>query len=335
MAAAAGDSRGFEQAEAAILAAEWPQDELDGYRGSLRHLALMLRELGRADTEAARTHLEALRAHLPTMEFRVLFAAAEALAVLIEDRPEEARRIAAAIRRSEQAAGRLSPRDDHLVALVEALTMSASGRPGAAQKHLNAVPLSSPWRRIVSAHLALLQRDHAAAAPHLAASTLTGADEPRIIRTRLLLLAWLSSSAGDPSSAHAALIAAASMAEVHGEDGALMLIPDDIRVQLTALLDGDESIGATRARSQLLAPLPSPFRIIDSYPQLTKRERVVLGGLHLYDSNAALAAALVISPNTVKTQLRSAYRKLGVTNRAEALVRMAVLGIDGDGGSPE
>ncbi|HTN55627.1 MAG TPA: helix-turn-helix transcriptional regulator, partial [Microbacterium sp.] len=70
-------------------------------------------------------------------------------------------------------------------------------------------------------------------------------------------------------------------------------------------------------------------------PQLTKRERVVLGGLHLYDSNADLAAALVISPNTVKTQLRSAYRKLGVTNRAEALVRMAVLGIDGDGGSPE
>ncbi len=119
MAAAAGDSRAFEQAAAVILAAKWPQDELDGYRGSLRHLGLMLRELGHADTEAARTHLEALRAHLPTMEFRVLFAAAEALAVLIEDRPEEARRIAAAIRRSEQAAGRLSPRDDHLVALVE------------------------------------------------------------------------------------------------------------------------------------------------------------------------------------------------------------------------
>src|SRR5690606_2345418 len=122
MAAASGDSRALEQAEAVILAAEWPQDELDGYRGSLRHLALMLRELGRADAEAARTHLEALRPHLPTLEFRVLFGAAEALALLIEDRPEEAGHTAVAVRRSEQAAGRLSPRDDHVIALVEALS---------------------------------------------------------------------------------------------------------------------------------------------------------------------------------------------------------------------
>lgn len=60
---------------------------------------------------------------------------------------------------------------------------------------------------------------------------------------------------------------------------------------------------------------------------LSPRERVVLSRLPRHGSVAELAAALHVSPNTVKTQLRSIYRKLGVDNRANAVQRAAHLGL--------
>ena len=52
---------------------------------------------------------------------------------------------------------------------------------------------------------------------------------------------------------------------------------------------------------------------------LTPRERDVLGELGLGGSYADVAAALFLSENTVKTHLTSAYRKLGVERRVDAL----------------
>jgi LuxR family transcriptional regulator, maltose regulon positive regulatory protein len=49
------------------------------------------------------------------------------------------------------------------------------------------------------------------------------------------------------------------------------------------------------------------------------RERKVLRGLAAGLSNAEIAAELVVSINTVRTQARSIYRKLGVKNRHEAV----------------
>ena len=54
-------------------------------------------------------------------------------------------------------------------------------------------------------------------------------------------------------------------------------------------------------------------------PQLTERERVVLRALMSTASVTAVAEELGVSPNTVKTQLRSVYRKLDVTGREEAV----------------
>ncbi len=52
---------------------------------------------------------------------------------------------------------------------------------------------------------------------------------------------------------------------------------------------------------------------------LTAREQKVLRGLSAGLSNAEIAAELVVSINTVKTQARSIYRKLNVKNRQEAV----------------
>ncbi|MEN0083362.1 MAG: helix-turn-helix transcriptional regulator [Leifsonia sp.] len=52
---------------------------------------------------------------------------------------------------------------------------------------------------------------------------------------------------------------------------------------------------------------------------LTRRETAVLNALLAHPSHAAIAAELGVSVNTVKSQLRSVYRKLGASTRDEAI----------------
>lgn len=62
-------------------------------------------------------------------------------------------------------------------------------------------------------------------------------------------------------------------------------------------------------------------------PALTDRERTVLRELPTLSTNEEIAASLSVSVNTVKTHLRSIYRKVGATTRREALVRARQLGL--------
>jgi DNA-binding NarL/FixJ family response regulator len=52
---------------------------------------------------------------------------------------------------------------------------------------------------------------------------------------------------------------------------------------------------------------------------LTRRERVVLSQLSEDVTLEQIATKLFVTRNTVKSQVRSLYRKLGVSTRAEAL----------------
>lgn len=71
----------------------------------------------------------------------------------------------------------------------------------------------------------------------------------------------------------------------------------------------------TQGSRSFTAPYREP-----PFEPLTARERKVLRGLSAGLSNAEIAASLVVSINTVKTQARSIYRKLNVKNRHEAVV---------------
>ena len=55
--------------------------------------------------------------------------------------------------------------------------------------------------------------------------------------------------------------------------------------------------------------------------RLTRREYEVLVELAKGKSNKGIAAALTISEATVEAHLFRSYRKLGVSSRAEAIVR--------------
>ena len=66
-------------------------------------------------------------------------------------------------------------------------------------------------------------------------------------------------------------------------------------------------------------------------PTLTPRETAVLQALFAHESRTDVADALFVSVNTVKSQLRSLYTKLGVSTREQALARAVALGIAGPG----
>ncbi|MBD8058503.1 response regulator transcription factor [Cellulomonas sp. JH27-2] len=52
---------------------------------------------------------------------------------------------------------------------------------------------------------------------------------------------------------------------------------------------------------------------------LSRRERVILAHLALPITLSQIGASLYVSRNTVKTQVQSIYRKLGVTDRESAV----------------
>jgi len=73
---------------------------------------------------------------------------------------------------------------------------------------------------------------------------------------------------------------------------------------------------ASRAQIEAQASLVASSMNV---PRLTKREQVVLNELTPTSTIADIARVLVVSPNTVKTQLRSLYRKLEVSDRSSAI----------------
>ena len=60
---------------------------------------------------------------------------------------------------------------------------------------------------------------------------------------------------------------------------------------------------------------------------LTERELIVLHYLPTMLKAGEIAADLFVSVNTVKAHLRSIYRKLGVSNRREAVERARTIGL--------
>jgi LuxR family maltose regulon positive regulatory protein len=67
-----------------------------------------------------------------------------------------------------------------------------------------------------------------------------------------------------------------------------------------------------------LAPPPSAVQRVPIEP-LSRQEQRVLRLLVAGQTYAEMAEMLVVSPNTIKTQISSIYRKLGVSRRAEAI----------------
>jgi|GEM_PF-1025350 len=137
-------------------------------------------------------------------------------------------------------------------------------------------------------------------------------------RTRAETKLWGAAAAlriGDEESAWTWLSGAASIWESRGARAHVAFLSPALRRRLVEFAHHH---GARNLEDFLATPSPTVPNS-GRYARLTKRELVVLRLLGQHDSVKEIAAALVVSSNTVKSQLRSVYFKLGVTNRRAAL----------------
>jgi LuxR family maltose regulon positive regulatory protein len=139
-------------------------------------------------------------------------------------------------------------------------------------------------------------------------------------RTRIEAIALVAVAADrldDGDRALASLARAVSLAERDDLRAPLVALGDD----LTSLLARYAwTLGANGAYAAEIADATRDGAPAFLEP-LTERERAVLGYLPTLMSNAEIAARLLMSVNTVKTHLKSVYRKLGVDRRRDAVAR--------------
>jgi len=197
---------------------------------------------------------------------------------------------------------------------------------------MRAGPESSLGATVALAHALLSSGDRPGAAQALAAAP-AGNDEP--IGTRLvtwLVDAQLSYANGDHVRGRRSLEHALRLGEPELFRLPFTLARDWLRPvlhrdpelaqQYRRLLEPDlVRPGWMEARQRPGQPAPM---IVEP---LSVREREVLEHVSAMESTAEIATEMYISVNTVKTHLKSIYRKLAVTHRGEAVRRARKLGL--------
>lgn len=144
---------------------------------------------------------------------------------------------------------------------------------------------------------------------------------PSVRAEAMILLAWAGMEMDGQVDANLARTIVRS-ALSGGQVRVLTTVPEDV---LDALLSNGSETEARRLRQLLhghghAAPRPR-------HPRLTPSELRVLEELATSAKTAEIARKLFVTPNTVKTQLASIYRKLGVRSREDAVSTAARLGI--------
>jgi DNA-binding NarL/FixJ family response regulator len=123
-----------------------------------------------------------------------------------------------------------------------------------------------------------------------------------------------------------------------GADGLLIrsVGPDELASSVSRVLAGERVVSPTLvpmvidlvsgASAGASAPRPSQSARPQAEVSLTAKEREVLAWLADGRSNQEIAAALYVTPATVKTHLAHIYAKLEVNGRHQALARAVALG---------
>ncbi|MFE3292698.1 LuxR C-terminal-related transcriptional regulator [Rhodococcus sp. NPDC059234] len=180
-----------------------------------------------------------------------------------------------------------------------------------------------PLVRLSGARAAVLSGGAAAA---LAACRELATDNGGYTRIRLealLISAMALIDIGDTESIRGAWSRAVALSQDSGLVRPFATVPPETLAVLSEL--GPPVPEAWRSLDVALRPhvFPAP----PAAAVLTERERAVLAGLATTATVAAIAQSLYVSPNTVKTQMRSIYRKLTVHSRGEAVAAARRLGL--------
>ena len=214
--------------------------------------------------------------------------------------------------------------------LVEAELRLRGGDPGAARELLAQIGPDDPfpdWSAVVRTEALLAEGKPAAAAATVAPfidGRLAGSSQTTALRAAILGT-QAAFALGDRDRAFHGLRGALRIAEAHGHRVPFMTARTQLRelldnyapaldvdggfvADLSATLDRVSDAEATNGAEVMVQPL-------------TDRERTVLRYLRGTMSNVEIADMLYVSVNTVKTHVRSIYRKLGASRRREAVRR--------------
>lgn len=302
--------------------APWPDAHgVLGYRGTLMHVADAFIRLEDGDPAGA---LEALRLPGDAPAFHehwAVMAAVRGLALVLSGRPDEAAvEMSTAIRRGAQRQAYPEATAIRLLQVRVSIEL-ARGDIGAAEHLVGAYgpvdALRMPRARIAvakgdpeAAMRALGQRLHETDADALDASARVRA------QLQSLRIAARAMAGGDPRD----LAVAFHRLDAHLADRGLFL---PLALVPAVGLDAIEEVVGPELRASARERLDrsretNPFRGLRAAPRLTPRERAVARELVRHDTIGDIARSLTVSPNTVKSQVRSLYRKLGVSSRLAA-----------------
>ncbi|MER6430639.1 LuxR C-terminal-related transcriptional regulator [Streptomyces sp900105245] len=288
----------------------------------LAQLVLAALCVDRGELDQARAYLEeAAEAGAPPDP---VTAAARSLATarLLLARGEP--RAAAAAAEPATPAAVVSPWAEARTAVIVSAAHLAEGRPDSALKVLDdlacdgdpAYAAEIAWARCAAGDpdgaVALLDR-----------TRLQGRTGPGVTVRAALVRASAAQRAGDDTTARKLLARALVEARRERLRRPFLEAGPDLR----RLLDGPSLQGLAAGWLVPAAPAPHGGAARPAEPapvvveELSGREREVVGRLAEMMSTEEIAADLYVSVNTVKTHLKSVYRKLGVNGRAEAVRR--------------
>ena len=302
------------------------EEALSGRPGAAASVALACACLDRGELGEARSQLKAAVGALRLQPDPLMDALAHAVGVrhaLAEGHVGPARHMLGRAR----AGGPLPPWLEHRMVLLESATCAAEG---AVQAAIDAAESAAP-RSHLDAAVALAHAWLAAGNPEAARRALAaprGADAAASDYTRVearLTEARLSYRAEDRARGHQLLEEALRLASA--EELRLPFIAE--RAWIRPALRRDQ--GLARTYQPLLEPDVTGSRPVPAGPpgdaapliveQLSQREREVVRYMSEMMSTAEIAAEMYISVNTVKTHLKSIYRKLAAAHRREAVRR--------------
>ncbi len=104
---------------------------------------------------------------------------------------------------------------------------------------------------------------------------------------------------------------------------------EEIGRALSAVAAGEAVYGPEVARRLRSFFTAGSGVVAKPFPELSDREREVLDLMALGLSNAVVAQRMFLSDKTVRNYVTSIFAKLGVENRAEAIVRARSVGLGG------
>ncbi|WP_162301582.1 LuxR C-terminal-related transcriptional regulator [Nesterenkonia muleiensis] len=320
---AAGDLPAAGRALEAAVQLEVPAHVLHSHQGALYRLARGLIALESFDTRAVRAEVQALALHRETMEFRAQFLALEALADLVSGQsPRGLQRIDAYLR--SQRRSRTIADESETLAPVQVILHLAEGQGVQARAVLERLPAGPGFSlgRLLGTLTGHLAHDREAI-NLLMGADLAGASARQVASAHLI---WAAAAGRhgevETASRHVHHLLAVMMES--GLRSHLLLLP---RQELEDLHDLAVSSGFANAELLGGQGVPSVMPLSMLVPDLTQREHVILHALAQHSEVAGIADALVVSRNTVKSQLRSLYRKLGVISREQALAAARVHGL--------